>query len=292
MRSFFERFLEGEHEAVWSELMLIGDRVREEPLYADALRVARETMRRARLNIETLIARLERAGYQFGYANLSLRSDFAATQPQIFRPPQPDIHDVLTELESMAGSLPLSLYAWYEYVGEVNFVGKAPESWRPDGFKSEVYKRFVGPLPDGVSENVYHFYEEHPELLQASDVWLDPLQVISVDAQFALFDVWKSEQMDDLDDTEDAQDREENAESFAVEIAPDANLKFDTGGLGAYELVVPNEGIDGLLMNEWHHTTFVDYLRMCFRWAGFPGFEMYRNPPKELAGLTEGLLLF
>jgi hypothetical protein len=38
-----------------------------QPLFADALAVARETMRRVRHNVEALIPRLIAAGYQFGY---------------------------------------------------------------------------------------------------------------------------------------------------------------------------------------------------------------------------------
>jgi hypothetical protein len=65
--TYLDRYLRGEHEQVWDELVALGAAVREEPLYSDALAVARETMRRARHNIETLIPRLVRVGYLFGY---------------------------------------------------------------------------------------------------------------------------------------------------------------------------------------------------------------------------------
>jgi hypothetical protein len=54
---YLERYLVGEHEQVWAELVALGEAVRDEPVYSDALVVARETMRRARWNIETLIPR-------------------------------------------------------------------------------------------------------------------------------------------------------------------------------------------------------------------------------------------
>jgi hypothetical protein len=42
---------------------------------------------------------------------------------------------------------------------------------------------------------------------------------------------------------------------------------------------------------EWHKTTFVNYLRITFRWGGFPGWERDSNPPHEaIARLTEGLI--
>jgi hypothetical protein len=266
--------------------------VREEPIYSDGLAVARETMRRARYNIEVLITRLEQTGYQFGYAELPVEPEFAATQPAVLRLPERNIHQTLARLESSVGPLPLSLYAWYEHIGEVNFVGKAPTAWKPAGFKPEVYKQFVGPLPEGVSADIYTFYDEHPDLLGAyGPWWLDPLQVISPGDQFDWYADWKAEHDAYMLLSEAARARlGEDAEQFAIEIAPDADFKFDTGGLDAYEMTVPNRAADGLLLNEWHNTTFVGYLRTCFRWAGLPGLEMCRNPPEELASLTEGLL--
>jgi hypothetical protein len=51
---FFDRYLEGDCEAVWNELQGLGPYVREDPYAADALAVAYETMTRARTNIETI----------------------------------------------------------------------------------------------------------------------------------------------------------------------------------------------------------------------------------------------
>jgi hypothetical protein len=83
MTRFLDRYMHGECEQVWEELVALGDHVRaEESLHADALAVARETMRRARANIEVLISRLQRLGYVFGYdwVDASER-DFAKDQP-------------------------------------------------------------------------------------------------------------------------------------------------------------------------------------------------------------------
>jgi hypothetical protein len=67
MGAYLDRYLSGECQPVWDELVGLGAAVREEPLYSDALEVACETMRRARANIETLIPRLVMIGYRFGY---------------------------------------------------------------------------------------------------------------------------------------------------------------------------------------------------------------------------------
>lgn len=63
--ALLRRYLAGEHEAVWAELMAMGPSVREAPHLGDAWAVARETMRRARHNVELIIHRLDQIGYRF-----------------------------------------------------------------------------------------------------------------------------------------------------------------------------------------------------------------------------------
>lgn len=58
--TYLERYVSGEYEQVWDELVTLGAAVRQDPVYTDALAVARETMRRARANIDRLIPRLVR----------------------------------------------------------------------------------------------------------------------------------------------------------------------------------------------------------------------------------------
>ena len=58
-----------------------------------------------------------------------------------------------------------------------------------------------------------------------------------------------------------------------------------------YTIQLPNAVADAPLEGEAHKTTFVEYLRLSFRWCGFPGWEKYPDPPeKELAFLRQGLL--
>jgi hypothetical protein len=65
MQTFYDRYMAGEHQQVWSDLIALGEAVRQEPVYSDAQAVARETMRRAQANIERLIDRLHAMGYRF-----------------------------------------------------------------------------------------------------------------------------------------------------------------------------------------------------------------------------------
>jgi hypothetical protein len=43
MTTYLERYRNGEREQVWAELLALGAQVREEPLFSDALAIARET---------------------------------------------------------------------------------------------------------------------------------------------------------------------------------------------------------------------------------------------------------
>ncbi len=45
-------------------------------------------------------------------------------------------------------------------------------------------------------------------------------------------------------------------------------------------MAVPDASIDSLLLNEWHQTTFVDYLRICLRFGGLPGLELVQEHPE------------
>jgi hypothetical protein len=61
----YDRYVAGQHTAVWSELMAQRAAVRSEPLAADALAVAYETMSRVEQNIRALVLRLGEIGYKF-----------------------------------------------------------------------------------------------------------------------------------------------------------------------------------------------------------------------------------
>lgn len=89
--TLLERYLAGEQAAVWSELHALGEEVRSRKLRADAEAVARETMRRARHNLQAAGA---------------------------FHPPPRRTPELLKQLERrVGGKLPLSLVAWWTLIG-------------------------------------------------------------------------------------------------------------------------------------------------------------------------------
>ena len=81
------------------------------PYNARIIAVARETMRRCRENVEELAERLRSMGYRF------------RNPDEAFVPPDADVLVQIAEIEERAGPLPLSLCAWYEIVGSVDFTG-------------------------------------------------------------------------------------------------------------------------------------------------------------------------
>jgi hypothetical protein len=76
-------------------------------------------------------------------------------------------------------------------------------------------------------------------------------------------------------------------------LAPDGYHKYGYSGAGSYNMVVPCKAVDAPFLNETHHTTFVNYLRICLKWGGFPGLEKDTHvSPDKLALLTKDLLPF
>jgi hypothetical protein len=261
--TYLERYLRGDCEQVWDDLIALGDHVREEPIYSDALAVARETMTRAKRNIEILYERLNTMSYLFAWPD------------QVIQPPDADVISQIDQLESLVGPLPLSLRAWYEIVGGVDFDGIHPLLAPPD----------MGLSPD----------------LDASDPWIysDPLVVNPLDRHLEEYEYRKFRlNLYDYDSM--------LPKSFPLDIAPNAIMKTGSEEGESYVIRVPDQSADALLEGEWHETTFVNFLRICFQWGGFPGFdlngfaEIYRAdaqqvgevkvPPEIFARLTEGLL--
>lgn len=265
MPTYLERYVAGEYEQVWADLVALGPHVRQQSVYADALAVAQETMRRVRRNIETLIPRLEAAGYQFGYA-WAQGQEFPSRPPDpVFAPPLPHVSQLLTELEAQVGVLPLSLRAFYEVVGSVNFVGEPPSAWSSWGAVSDgLDALYVYPLM-GTLEDTTSWEDQYGEMTE--EEWYLP-----------------ATDEDDLCDTRAYAALPHDC--WLVPIAPDEWFKYNISGCGAYEIATPNLAADTRLLTERHRTTFVNYLRVCLRWAGFPKLDQVAHAPAELAGIA------
>jgi hypothetical protein len=117
----------------------------------------------------------------------------------------------------------------------------------------------------------------HPTLAPADGpVATDPLVVYALD-----------EGAVECDEDDDGEGR-----SSAITIAPDDLHKANTSGGAPYEMAIPDLRADGELLNERHHLFFVDYLRSCFRFGGFPGYDGAAKVPEETGALAAGLVEF
>lgn len=154
MNFYLERYKSGEYEQVWDELQGLGASIREEPYFTQANEVATETMRRVRRNCERIIARLEELGYVFGTYPDGTRRSYRVKP---LTPSSARMQADWEALESEAGSLPLSLVAFWREVGAIDLVGMHP-AW-PTGLDPLVVDPPEGPLSD--------LYEEEQEVFVA-----------------------------------------------------------------------------------------------------------------------------
>lgn len=69
----------------------------------------------------------------------------------------------------------------------------------------------------------------------------------------------------------------ESRDPFELQLAPDYLHKANISGGVPYSVQLPFSGIDPIFANERHKLPFVDYLRLCFRWGGFPLLETYHG---------------
>ena len=242
--TYLSRYTKGETERVWKELVALGNRVQRQDVRADALAVARETMRRARHNIDLLIPRLREIGYLFEAEN----PNKTVYPDAVFMPPSNDVLAFIEQIEASAGAFPMSLRAWYEIVGSINLMGTHP----------------------GI-----RFFEDEP---LADPLVVDPISDYHLD----LLADWQAERAEFGE-----------GEAFRVEIAPDEYHKANISGGAPYSIALPKKSIDARLLGEWHNTMFVNYLRIAFRFGGFPGFERLpdnERPDDLIAFLTKDFL--
>jgi len=119
---------------------------------------------------------------------------------------------------------------------------------------------------------------EHPAIAPpGNNIAPDPLVVYSAG--------------DALEQVDDEREDMDDHQSIIV-IAPDDLHKADTSGGEPYEIAVPDLRADGPLLWERHGLGFVEYLRLAFRFGGFPGYEGIDPVPAELNSLSQGLTPF
>jgi hypothetical protein len=171
----------------------------------------------------------------------------------------------LDEFSKLAGPLPLALVAWYEHIGAVNLYGYHP---RWDGYIE---------VPQSLQD---HYASEPQAIGRYQKRYLmshcDPLQVCALDEA----------RMTQLRETRQRQPLQQ------FEFASDCYFKdYTAGSSSPYTIQLVDPGMDGVMPGR-PYQSFIQYLRQCFRWGGFPGWEEQRTvrPDEDLAYLTADLL--
>ena len=301
MISYYERYLDGEHAAVWEELSQLGEAVYTAPLHADALAVARETMRRVQAALVRLQHRLRALGYQFGVTHLD--PVWCFWMEDELRPPPPytpalaDAQDKLAALEAAGGRLPLSLHAWYEHMESACFVGT-----------------FVGTVADPPVEATTGTLAESGETGESeSDGLLSqeprtsspraaeaPALLRALAPEVVQFIRAHSDRVDpfwwdwQLPSWHELLHHRTPGMALDIPFSPDAPVKGGKPGGIAYSFTASTPSMDGWVESERSRQRFVPYLRHCLlEWGGFPGIGEYTDlPASVMAPLTAGLPAF
>jgi hypothetical protein len=299
-----ERYLAGEFCEVWAELGAYGEAVWCDPLAVDALAVAFETMHRARMNIETIVIRLETAGYRFHSEVFSPYWRTSQADAGMARMFEEQLQEMVRSLEA-----PMNFSPGFAQQREQVLVLREQQlaSMRRQAIAAQErcrgivrpimadapataiwIKRVVkaaGEMP--LSLRAWHatiggvnLAGSHPEIAPPG-VECDPLFVAPFQFVLDFCQAWAEEHID-----------EEDPPPFQMPVSPHRTAKAG-GDVGAplYVVTLPNTGLDAVLENEGHGLHFVDYLRRAFEWGGFPGYaDMPTKAPKLIASLKEGLL--
>ena len=286
MPTFLERYRDGDCVAVWDDLVALGESVRHELYYADAVAVAAETMYRARHNVELLIQRLAGMGYRFIPPSEDIVPD---VDPSIN--PMVEMGELAAKAADRKAARKAEIAA-RRAAQEAKIAAslkkpplKNPDVFDPPGKKTvsqlkKLERAAGGPLP--ISLRAWYEQVGGVSLMGSHDVLnpkdsktaADPLVVAS---PRELVEMLEHQGGDD---------------KIGLWIAPDDLHKANVSGGDPYTITIPNACADAEFEYEWHHTTFVNYLRKAFEWGGFPGWQRDKKPPRAaIAKLTEGLLL-
>lgn len=184
---------------------------------------------------------------------LSERLHAAGWRPlfgQLRSPPSSGDVKMFEKVEAISGGpLPPTLRAFWTVVGGIDWV------WNYDCGE---------PLPDLCADTPM---DE-----------MDPLCVHAASDIGYLLEEWEAQRDQPDPDLVDP---------FRLELAPDHWHKANISGGAPYSIILPFFGADPEFAYERHNLPFLDYLRLSFRWAGFPGLDEYGDDPDVIRFVQE-----
>lgn len=255
MSEWYTRYLQGRYQEVYDELLGLQEHIFDEPIFDEAVAVVQEMMRRVRYNIELITTHLNHMGYRFGEGFWDENE-----------------HLSIEEKNSIEQDIPIF---------------KSPTAETPE--RISYLERLVGPLPLSLlywykivgSVNLIGSFPSSSErsIDRRYGSVLDPLFIYSVDMAIKMVSIHLQHDVWERDPT--------------LSLSPDNYYKYSYSGKGAYSILLPCKAFDAILQLEQHHLTFINYLRLCLHWGGFPGLEQEnRLTPEEFAYLKKDLLPF
>ena len=285
----YDRYMAGERSQAWHELQALGNAVRTEPHAADALAVAYETMRRVEANVRTVVERLAKLGYRFRTEASAWQEREKAIDMALKLDPRPSelglrsphVRKLMNVMQDMRGKLAAQTEAARKLPRDDTPRAHTPPPANTANLLKRVEKK-LGTLPLSLRT----FYEVVGAVdLQGSHLSLSPDKSAICPDPLVVFPL-----EDVLAGTEEMA---EDDGDIRLQLAPDDIHKAGESGGEPYEIAVPDARADGEFLNERHGLFFVDYLRLTFRFGGFPGYDGYdRDLPPEIAQLSNALIDF
>ncbi|MGH2496471.1 MAG: hypothetical protein ACRDIV_17365 [Ktedonobacteraceae bacterium] len=312
MSTYLERYQSGEYESVWNELVFLGASVRQEPVYADSLAVAREIMRRVRHDIEILVDRLVQRHFIFGYDHRVqpvFHGEYPAEQRREYlemfawahKQPPVFVASRQREEERFENEALSDLTFDEEEPDSVLTEEGNEDSHTMSSFVDEI-EQLVGAVPLAMRawyEEVggVNFYGYHTEWDQRYRSWYPPILKHTVSSR--LMSECDPLMVCPLDKALMMRLRREYkaGELYRLEFAEDRYFKdYCNGSSSPYAFTLPDAAADSLLycFDFNQPVTFVQYLRTSIlRWGGFPGLAQWPTAPiDDVAFLTQGLIPF
>lgn len=255
---FLTRYQQGEHEAVWKELTLLGNDLWNEPMYTQATQVAEATMQRVQANIEQVIQNVHQMGLEFASFDDPRPGSLLTSDGKVKHVPlvlqTTDQTEAFQEAEQIIGMrLPIAYQMAVRFFQRVDLrVPRLDES--------------------GAHLDAFYFDWGGPDFLAYQhENWLENQEYLQ----------------DDFADELEA--------GLVLEFCPDYLHKDNISGGGGYGILVDSHPLDPVMVfadfqGNFEGKTFMEYLRWCFQYGGFPG---HHHMPELLRQqLTQGLVPF